>query len=89
MLTRIFQSGNSIAVRIPKELAFVAPAQDVEIERVGNTLVIRPVERQTLAGLAEVLAGFSPAFMAEGREFHEEPERDWRGAEPMAPDAAR
>lgn len=80
MLTRVFQSGNSIAVRIPKELAFVEPSQDVEIERVGNTLVIRPVERHTLAGLAEVFASFSPEFMAEGRDFHEEPDRDWSGS---------
>ena len=44
MLTRVFKSGNSLAVRIPKELAFVAGAQDIDIERVGNTLVLRPVE---------------------------------------------
>ncbi|MDD2808824.1 AbrB/MazE/SpoVT family DNA-binding domain-containing protein [Rhodoferax sp.] len=43
MLTRVFKSGNSLAVRIPKELAFADGAQDVDIERVGNTLVLRPV----------------------------------------------
>ena len=79
MLTRVFKSGNSLAVRIPKELAIVDAAQDVEIERVGNTLVVRPVEQRTLAGLGEILAMFSPDFMAEGREFHEEHERDWSG----------
>lgn len=77
MLTRVFKSGNSLAVRIPKELAFIEPAQDVEIERVGNTLVLRPVQQKTLAGIGEIFASFSPSFMAEGREFHEEPERDW------------
>lgn len=80
MLTRVFKSGNSLAVRIPKELAIVDAAQDVEIERVGNTLVVRPVEQRTLAGLGEILAMFSPDFMAEGREFHEEHERDWSGS---------
>lgn len=77
MQTRVFQSGNSIAVRIPKELAIVSAAQDVEIERVGDSLVIRPIKRKKLAGLGTVLAGFSPEFMADGRDFHEEPDRDW------------
>jgi len=79
MLTRVFKSGNSLAVRIPKELAIVEAAQEVEIERVGNTLVVRPVEPQTLAGIGEIFAMFSPNFMAEGREFHEQRERDWSG----------
>ncbi|MBV5345697.1 MAG: AbrB/MazE/SpoVT family DNA-binding domain-containing protein, partial [Rhodoferax sp.] len=53
MLTRVFKSGNSLAVRIPKELAIVDGAQDVEIERVGNTLVVRPVAQPTLVGIGE------------------------------------
>lgn len=79
LLTRIFKSGNSLAVRIPKDLAFLDPNQDIEIERVGNTLVLRPVEAQTLADLPTILASFSPDFMAGGREFHEQKERDWSG----------
>ena len=79
MLTRVFKSGNSLAVRIPKELAIVEASQDVEIEKVGNTLVLRPVERRKLTGLAEAFAMFTPDFMAEGREFHEQKERDWSG----------
>lgn len=77
MLTRVFKSGNSLAVRIPKELAIAEASQEVEIERVGNTLVIRPVSQQTLAGIGEIFAMFSQDFMAEGREFHPERERDW------------
>lgn len=77
MLTRVFKSGNSLAVRIPKELGFVDAAQDVEIERVGNTLVVRPVEQRTLADIGDIFAMFSPHFMAGGREFHEQAERDW------------
>ncbi|WP_292998557.1 AbrB/MazE/SpoVT family DNA-binding domain-containing protein [Nevskia sp.] len=77
MQTRVFQSGNSLAVRIPKELAIVSASQDVEIERVGDSLVIRPIKRKKLAGLGNVLAGFSPDFMADGRDFHDEPDRDW------------
>ena len=79
MLTRVFKSGNSLAVRIPKELGFVDGAQDVDVERVGNTLVLRKVEPETLADIGEILAMFSPSFMAGGREFHEEQERDWSG----------
>lgn len=77
MLTRVFKSGNSLAVRIPKELAIVEAAQEVEIERVGNTLVVRPVEAQTLAGIGEIFAMFTPDFMANGRDESPEMERDW------------
>jgi len=77
MLTRVFKSGNSLAMRIPRELGFVDGAQDVEVERVGNTLVVRPVVQQTLSDLGEIFASFSPSFMAKGREVHPELERDW------------
>ncbi len=77
MRTRVFKSGNSLAVRIPKELGFVDVAQDVEVERVGNTLVLRLVEHETLADIGQIFSMFSPDFMAEGREFHEEQARDW------------
>ena len=79
MLTRVFKSGNSLAVRIPKELANAFASQDVEIEKVGDTLVLRPVVKRKLTGLAEAFAMFTPDFMAEGREFHEQKERDWSG----------
>lgn len=79
MLTRVFKSGNSLAVRIPKELGFVDSAQDLEVERVGNTLVLRKVAQDTLSDIGDILAAFSPDFMAAGREFHPEPERDWLG----------
>ncbi|MBU2754370.1 AbrB/MazE/SpoVT family DNA-binding domain-containing protein [Acidithiobacillus sp. CV18-2] len=77
MQTRVFKSGNSLAIRIPKELAIVEASQEVEIERVGNTLVIKPLEKKTLADLPDIFAMFSPDFMAGGREFHEQKERDW------------
>ena len=84
MLTRVFKSGNSMAVRIPKELAFAADVQDVEIERQGSTLVLRPVERESLGDLAQIFAMFSPDFMAGGRELHEQKERDWGHGSGMA-----
>lgn len=81
MLTRVFKSGNSLAVRIPKELQAVLQEQEVEIERQGEGLLIRPA-RRTLHGLGEILSRFSPDFMAEGREFHPEHERDWGDSTP-------
>ena len=75
MLTRVFKSGNSLAVRIPKELDFGEASQDVEIERQGDALVIRPVQKRSLAGLMDKFAAFPSDFMVEGREFHEEKER--------------
>lgn len=77
MQSRIFKSGNSYAVRIPKELAFDDGVLEVEIERKGNGLWIRPVETQTLAGLGDIFAMFSPEFMAQERELNEQQERDW------------
>lgn len=86
MRTRVFRSGNSIAVRIPKELAIVKAAQDVEIERVGDSLVIRPLKRRKLAGLGKLLGTFSREFMAQGRERHEHIERD-RDAIALTPES--
>lgn len=75
--SRVFKSGNSQAVRIPRELAYEDIGQEVEVERKGDTLTIRPVYRKKLTGIASVFAMFSPDFMADGREVHEQEERDW------------
>ncbi len=80
MLTRMFKSGNSIAVRIPKELAFDDIAQDVEIERKGDSLLIRPVLRQSLAGIEAAFGAFPRGFMADGREPQSQKPRDWSNA---------
>ena len=65
MLTRIFKNGNSLAVRLPAELAL--PEGEVEIVRHGNELIIRPVETNLL-GAWDALCSFSDDFMTEGRE---------------------
>ena len=77
MLTRVFKSGNSLAVHIPKGLAAIEAGQEIEIEQVGSTLVLRPLAKRKLTGLGEAFAAFSPDFMAAGREFHEQKDRDW------------
>jgi antitoxin VapB len=38
MLTKLFKSGNSQAVRIPKEMQF--KVKEVDINRIGNSIVI-------------------------------------------------
>lgn len=76
MRTRLFRSGNSLAVRIPKELHFDVPASDVEIERVGDSLVIRRVGAP-LTNVLEKFRAFSPDFMRDGRGAN--PERERRG----------
>ncbi|NYZ17009.1 AbrB/MazE/SpoVT family DNA-binding domain-containing protein [Azospirillum sp. RWY-5-1] len=74
-ITRVFRNGNSQAVRIPADLAF--DRNDLEIERVGDELRIRPVPRR-LDGLLGKLAAFSDDFMRDGRGEQDQAERDTR-----------
>ena len=73
--TRVFRNGNSQAVRIPSDLAYERTDVEMEIERVGDELRIRPAKR-SLAGVLDRFARFDPQFMAEGRGAHEQAERD-------------
>lgn len=73
--TRVFRNGNSQAVRIPSDLAYDNTDVEMEIERVGDELRIRPA-RRSLAGVLDRFARFSPDFMAEGRGEQEQAERD-------------
>jgi antitoxin VapB len=71
MLTTIFIYGDSLAVRIPKELPFKED-QNVDIAREGDALVIRPIRRDSLAGVAGAFTSFPASFMTEGRDFNEQ-----------------
>ncbi|WP_206950616.1 type II toxin-antitoxin system VapB family antitoxin [Trinickia acidisoli] len=73
--TRVFKNGNSQAVRIPAELAYERSDVDLEIERIGDELRIRPA-RRPLTGVLKKFAKFGPDFMAEGRGDHEQAERE-------------
>ncbi len=75
VVTRIFKNGNSQAVRIPAELAYERSDLDVEIERVGDELHIRPA-RRSLAEALMRFGQFSDDFMAGGRGENVETERD-------------
>ncbi len=63
--TKLFMSGNSQAVRIPRE--FQLEGDEVEIQRRGNTLVIRPKAR-TWQLLLDSLALFTDDFREKGRQ---------------------
>lgn len=73
--TRIFKNGNSQAVRIPADLAYTRTDIELEIEREGDEIRIRPA-RRPLSGVLAKFARFSPDFMAEGRDTQEQAERD-------------
>lgn len=73
--TRAFKIGESQAIRIPAELAFEASDIELEIERVGVELRIRPV-RRTLACVLQKFDAFPADFMAEGRAEQEQDVRD-------------
>jgi len=61
---KIFKSGNSQAVRLPKELQF--DVSEVEIFRRGDEIVLRK-KPQNLTRVFELLADMSEDFMANGR----------------------
>ncbi len=74
-ITKVFKNGNSQAVRIPEELAYERADLDVEIERVGDEIRIRPA-RRSLDQVMSKFAQFSADFMAEGRGQNQESRRD-------------
>ena len=70
---RVFQSGNSQAVRLPKEFRF--NAEQVEIFRQGNYIVLR--ERPTnAAAIFDALASLPADFMQAGRDDTPPQERE-------------
>jgi antitoxin VapB len=73
--TRAFKNGNSQAVRIPANMAYERMDLDLEIERKGDEIRIRPA-RRSLSGVLAKFASFSPDFMAEGRDDQEQAERN-------------
>lgn len=74
-ITKVFKNGNSQAVRIPAEIAYGRTDIDLEIERVGDEIRIRPASR-SLGEVMKKFAAFSPDFMADGREKGEQLDRD-------------
>ena len=62
---RVFRSGNSQAVRLPREFRF--DVEEVEIVRQGDDVILRRPQRSA-AVIFDALAGMPADFMADGRE---------------------
>lgn len=75
-LARVFQAGNSQAVRLPKEFRF--NVERVEITQEGDALILRP-HVETKEGWASLRAaltrGVSDDFMADGRKQPDQQDR--------------
>lgn len=61
---RVFNSGNSQAVRLPK--AFRVAASELDISRRGNAIILRE-PRQGLVRAFDLLCGLPDDFLSEGR----------------------
>ncbi len=73
---KVFLSGNSQAVRLPKDFRF--KVSEVEITREGDALVLRPhlAQKETWPSLKAALQrGVSGDFLADGREQGEAEDR--------------
>ncbi|HSX52550.1 MAG TPA: type II toxin-antitoxin system VapB family antitoxin [Cellvibrio sp.] len=73
-LARVFQSGNSQAVRLPKEFRF--DVDEVEIFRRGDEIVLRPVASNA-AAIFDALTQLPADFMEQGRDDTPPQERDF------------
>ena len=72
--TRVFQSGNSQAVRIPSEFQF--DVSEVEIFRRGDELVLRK-KNSNLSDVLKILADMPEDFMSEERNDPPPQERNF------------
>lgn len=70
---RVFQSGNSQAVRLPKEFRF--NVDQVEIFRRGNEVILRERPSSALV-IFEALSSLPEDFMIQGREDASPQERE-------------
>ena len=75
LTTRAFKNGNSQAVRIPADLAYERTDIELEIERNGDEIRIRPA-RRSLSGVLTKFAKFAPDVMAECRGDQDQAARD-------------
>ena len=72
--TRVFQSGNSQAVRIPRE--FQLDVTEVEIFRRGDELILRK-KKENLLHVLDIFAAMPDDFMEEGRNDPPPQQRDF------------
>ena len=71
---KVFVSGNSQAVRLPKE--FRLSTDEVYIKKSGNSIVLFPKE-QVFENFLKSINSFTDDFMSDGRGLQHPQERDW------------
>lgn len=64
LYTRVFTSGNSQAVRIPKE--YHIDSSEILIKKIGSTIILYPKNRPW-ENLERSLTEFTDDFMSDGR----------------------
>jgi antitoxin VapB len=74
--SKTFKSGNSEALRLPKEVAFGADVE-VTIRKVGTTLTVTPKSKKTVAQLIEALEKLPRPKRRMKRVRIEFPKRKW------------
>jgi len=70
---KVFMSGNSQAVRIPKE--FHIDHSELSIKKIGTTIILYP-QNNHWENLRKSLSEFSDDFMSDGRNQPSLPERE-------------
>jgi antitoxin VapB len=65
-LAKVFKSGNSQAIRLPKE--FRLKVTEVELVRQGDDILIRQPKKVTLMDAYNALAGIADDFFKDGRK---------------------
>jgi antitoxin VapB len=73
--TKLFRNGNSQAIRVPADLAYERTDIELEIERIGDELRIRPA-RRSLNGVLKKFSNFGADFMGADRGDQEQTERE-------------
>lgn len=73
--TKTFRSGNSEAIRLPKEVAF-GEGVELTIVRSGDVMTIYPTKKRSLEDMFEQLEKLPGPGMIEERDVEEIPERD-------------
>jgi antitoxin VapB len=63
---KLFKHGRSQAVRLPKE--FRLPGKEVRVSRVGNGVLLEPIETDIDAWFAKLAEYHDIPFMPEGRQ---------------------
>lgn len=71
--TKVFTSGNSQAIRLPKE--YQLDEKEMFIQKVGSAIILFP-KKNPWEAFERSLAEFSDDFMKQGREQPERQQRD-------------